>query len=161
MSEHVLKKGECPICDASEFQSLRTRLAACEAERLGAESSSDIQRARAQAAERTLEAERGVVIACTRRAESAEANVEKLLRCLNDANDQYAMAVRRAESADVVIAGVGKVQRDLTASLSRAETVVAAAVAALECWDRPLLDLSCGEDHIAALRAALAEWRQP
>jgi hypothetical protein len=32
VNEHVLKKGECPICDASEFQSLRTRLAESEAE---------------------------------------------------------------------------------------------------------------------------------
>ena len=32
MSEHVLKKGECPVCDATEFTRLRADLAAARAE---------------------------------------------------------------------------------------------------------------------------------
>ena len=62
----------------AERSSLKGDLGDAQSETRAAEVAADHQRERAKAAERTLEAERGVVIACVARAEKAEAETEAL-----------------------------------------------------------------------------------
>jgi len=98
MSDHVLVEGECPICDASEIATLKTQyagevaevsrlraaLATAEREAAKFQAMSEADIAERRAAERMLEAERGVVVACTRRAEAAEARAQRAVEVLRD-----------------------------------------------------------------------------